>query len=110
MGIRIVAAAGSVRPGNFTSKGLALVVDELERHQEVTVDVIDIAAARLALPGQPPSDETPRIQQLVSDATAVILATPEYHGSYSSVIKLFIENLGFPSRLAGKPVCPGVAV
>jgi len=34
----------------------------------------------------------------------VILATPEYHGSFSSVIKLVIENLGFPSVLAGKPV------
>jgi len=34
----------------------------------------------------------------------VILATPEYHGSYSSVIKLIIENMGFPSRLKGKPI------
>lgn len=33
-----------------------------------------------------------------------MLAPPEYHGSYSSVIKLVIENLGFPSGLAGKPV------
>src|SRR5262249_26692430 len=36
--------------------------------------------------------------------TAVVLATPEYHGSLSSVMKLVIENLGFPSVLAGKPV------
>jgi FMN reductase len=33
-----------------------------------------------------------------------VLATPEYHGSFSSVTKLVIENLGFPSVLAGKPV------
>jgi chromate reductase len=33
-----------------------------------------------------------------------VLATPEYHGSFSSVMKLMIENLGFPSALAGKPV------
>jgi len=32
------------------------------------------------------------------------LATPEYDGSLSSVMKLVIENLGFPSVLAGKPV------
>lgn len=44
------------------------------------------------------------MQQEVKDATAVILATPEYHGSFSSVMKLVIENLGFPSVLAGKPV------
>ena len=34
----------------------------------------------------------------------VILSTPEYHGSYSSVIKRVIENLGFPSALHKKPV------
>jgi len=37
-------------------------------------------------------------------ATGVILATPEYHGSYSSVIKLIIENLGYPSSISRKPV------
>ena len=34
----------------------------------------------------------------------VVLATPEYHGSFSSVMKLMIENLGFPSVLEGKSV------
>jgi len=45
-----------------------------------------------------------KLQQQVSDATGVIFATPEYHGSYSSVIKLVIEQLGFPSVLSGKPI------
>ena len=35
---------------------------------------------------------------------AVILATPEYHGSFCAMTKLIIENLGFPSVLAGKPM------
>jgi chromate reductase, NAD(P)H dehydrogenase (quinone) len=34
----------------------------------------------------------------------LVLATPEYHGSMSAMIKLCIENLGFPSAMAGKPV------
>jgi FMN reductase len=103
-GIRVLAAAGSVRPGNFTSKALKLVVDELKRHQHVTVDQIDLAATELRLPGQGTSTDAERLQGLASEATGLLLATPEYHGSYSSVIKLFIENLGFPSPLAGKPV------
>ena len=37
-------------------------------------------------------------------ATGVVLATPEYHGSFAAVMKVVIENLGFPSLLAGKPV------
>ncbi len=103
-GIHLVAVAGSVRPGNFTSKALALVVSEIKRRQDVLLDVIDLARIGLAPPGTGDSEDSARIRKLVSEATAVILATPEYHGSYSSVIKLFIENLGFPSVLAGKPV------
>ena len=38
------------------------------------------------------------------DAAGVIIATPEYHGGYSAMAKLIIENLGFPSLLSGKPV------
>ncbi|NQV71930.1 NAD(P)H-dependent oxidoreductase, partial [bacterium] len=30
--------------------------------------------------------------------------TPEYHGSFTAMTKLMIENLGFPSVLSGKPV------
>jgi FMN reductase len=44
------------------------------------------------------------LQKIVGAAVGVILVTPEYHGSFSSVMKLVIENLGFPSALAGKPV------
>ena len=36
--------------------------------------------------------------------SGIVLATPEYHGGFSSVIKLVIENLGFPSVLSGKPI------
>ncbi len=103
-GIRIVAAAGSVRPRNFTSKALALVLDEFRQHQDVTLNVVDPASTELRAPGTGESADGKKIKQLVSNATGLVLATPEYHGSYSSVIKLLIENLGFPSTMAGKPV------
>jgi len=45
-----------------------------------------------------------KLRELISGATGVILSTPEYHGSFSSVVKLLIENLGFPSALSGKPL------
>jgi FMN reductase len=104
-GIRIVAIPGSVRPGNYTSMALRLVVDELTRQDRVTIEFVDPATLDLAPPGidlQRPDARA--VRQKVSDATGVVLATPEYHGSFSSVIKLVIENLGFPSALAGKPV------
>ena len=53
MSIRIVAIAGSVRKDNYTMKALNLVVDEIKKHKDITLDVIDPAAIDLALPGRP---------------------------------------------------------
>ena len=104
-GIRIVAVLGTARPENFTSKALALVIDEIAKHGNIALDLIDPAALDLPFPGaNPDSAETKALQDMVSGATGVIFSTPEYHGSFSSMAKLIIENLGFPSVLAGKPV------
>jgi len=103
--IRIVVIVGSIRRGNFTSKAAALVVDELQQLPDVTVEVLDPGTMRLSLPGQATdSGDRETLVRLVGEATGVVFATPEYHGSYSSVAKLIVENLGFPSALAGKPV------
>jgi chromate reductase len=104
-GIRIVAVKGSVRPGNATSKVLEIVADEIRRDPGIALDIVDPATLRLPFPGEDPHSRDAReMRTLVAGATGVILSTPEYHGGYSSVIKLVIENLGFPSALAGKPV------
>ncbi len=104
-GIRIVAVLGTARPGNFTSKALALVIDEIEKQDDIGVDLIDPATMNLPLPGSSPdSADTKSIQEIVSKSTGVVFSTPEYHGTYSSAAKRIIENLGFPSVLAGKPV------
>ena len=103
--IRIAVITGSLRPGNYTNMAAAMVIDELRQQPKVSVDVVDPAKLDLPFPGQERSSaDTKRLQQIVKDATGVILVTPEYHGSFSSVMKLVIENLGFPSALEGKPV------
>jgi chromate reductase len=103
--IHIVIIKGSVRPGNYTSMAAALVLDELKKHAPVSTKIVDPATLRLSPPGvDNQSADATSLQQTVRQATGVILATPEYHGSFSSVMKLVIENLGHPSPLAGKPV------
>ena len=49
--IRIVAMIGSARAGNNTAKAMALVVDELGKHDDVAVEVVDPAQLDLRLPG-----------------------------------------------------------
>ena len=106
MTIRITAICGSVRPENATSKALGLVLDELAAHADVEVTPVYLEELDLPLPGLPaPKPEAlERFQKTVEDSTAVFLASPEYHGGVSSPMKLAIDNLGFPSKLAGKPV------
>ena len=55
-------------------------------------------------PGQPDPGDGERLRTAIAAAPGVILATPEYHGSFAAMTKLILENLGFPSVLAGKPV------
>jgi len=108
---RIVAISGSVRPGNFTGKALAVVCDELRKHDHIELIIIDPAEWQLS-PGGASGDEEAetKLKAIVKDATGIVLATPEYHGSYSAVMKIIIESLGFPSVMEGKPlVLIGVA-
>ena len=102
-GIRVAVILGSVRTDNYTAKAAALVVDEL-RSRGVHVDVIDPADMELPPPGTGTTPDAERMQEIVRDASALVLCTPEYHGGLSSVMKLVIENMGFPSAMAGKPV------
>ncbi|MFQ5864815.1 MAG: NADPH-dependent FMN reductase [bacterium] len=104
-GIHIVAILGSIRPGNFTGKALALVIDEFKKYQDITLQLIDPSVMNLPIPGKEGNfADMKTLKEDVSRATGVVLSTPEYHGSFSSGIKLIIENLGFPSVLSGKPV------
>ena len=101
---RFVAISGSSRPSSYTARAMALAVDEL-RSRGHTVDTFLIAEMDLHLPGMgTPTDDASRMTTAIKAADGVLLATPEYHGSYAAGMKLAIENLGFPSELAGKPV------
>jgi NAD(P)H-dependent FMN reductase len=99
----IVSISGTSRPENFTSLAQAIVNDELRRKGLEPV-VLDARNLALPFPGHPSTPDSEHLRACVRDATAVILATPEYHGSFCAMTKLIIENLGFPSVLAGKPM------
>lgn len=106
MSIKIATICGSVRPGNYTQMALNLAIDELEKAPNVSVTSINLETLDLPLPGLAATnpDAISQFQQTVNDATGILLASPEYHGGISSPMKLAIDNLGFPSMLAGKPI------
>ena len=99
----IVSISATSRPDNYTARALAIVNDELG-HRERPPTVFDARDLSLSFPGQPPTEDAERLRSAVEGSLGVVIATPEYHGSFSAMTKLVIENLGFPSVLAGKPV------
>jgi NAD(P)H-dependent FMN reductase len=99
----IVTIAGSSQPSSYTGKALAVVNDELAR-LGFEVSTFDGGLLRLDFPGRPATDDGTRLRDAVRGAAGVVLATPEYHGSLSAMMKLCIENMGYPSALRDKPV------
>ncbi|MCH7773545.1 MAG: NAD(P)H-dependent oxidoreductase [Bacteroidetes bacterium] len=103
--MKIATILGSLNKNGSCAHALNIVHDELQNSDNIELVIIDPNDYTLPFPGQsiPNSDEN-KLQHRISDVAGIIISTPEYHGSFSSIVKLIIENLGFPSVLSGKPV------
>ncbi len=80
------------------------VVNEALVQGGAKVDALQGAGLKLAFPGEPAGTDATELEKAVAAADAIVIGSPEYHGSYSAFTKLVIENLGYPSALEGKPV------
>jgi len=103
--MKIATILGSMIKNGSCAYALKIVQNELKQNSSVELITIEPADFDLPFPGlKEKKSESARLKNLLKDAEGLVIATPEYHGSFSSVIKLVIENLGFPSVLSGKPV------
>lgn len=105
---RVTILLGSLRAGSNSARIAALVGDGL-RSQGADVEIVDPRQLDLKVPGHPAAAAENealgvRLKAQVAASDAVVLVTPEYDGSYSAVLKILIEHLGYPSALQGKPV------
>jgi FMN reductase len=103
--MKIATILGSLNKNGSCAHALNIVIDEMQKDNNIEIVRVTPNEYRLPFPGQSitNSDEK-KLQFLLSDTDGIIISTPEYHGSFSSIVKLIIENLGFPSVLSGKPV------
>ncbi|GJQ64542.1 MAG: FMN reductase [Melioribacteraceae bacterium] len=99
----IAVIIGSVREGNNSLKIGKAVLRYLKEYG-VNGFIINPVNFMLPFPGEKvQGSDTTYLQELVKNADGAIFVTPEYNGSISSIMKLIIENLGYPSTLKGKP-------
>lgn len=97
---------GSGREASNTGKVTSLLLDELKA-VGAEVDLMDPRVLPLEIPGlnstgaKALEDE---LKRRVLASRGAVLITPEYDGSYSAVMKIMVEYLGYPSVLDKKPV------
>lgn len=103
-GLKIVAISGSLRPGAYSYQALQQATRRLEA-LGATVDVLDLRALNLPFcNGEDNYGDYPDVERLrsaVKSADGLLLATPEYHGSLSGVLKNALDLLSF-EHLDGK--------
>jgi len=96
--ITIIAICGSLRAKSHTRRALEHVLKGAEE-VGVEVELIDLREYNLVFCDGNTSNEYPddvlTLRQKVKDAHGVILGTPEYHGSYSGVLKNALDLMGF---------------
>jgi len=93
---RVVAICGSLRDESYTRKALAVAVDEAERAGADT-DLLDLREFDLPVYDADADDagDAGRLRERVAAADSVVLGTPVYHASYSSVLKTALDYCGF---------------
>ena len=94
----VLGVAGSTRKGSFSSQALKIAL-EYAKKQGAEVRVIE-AGLPLYDPNAQTSKEVERASEAVGWADAIILASPDYHGSMSGALKNFLDH--FYEEFAGK--------
>ncbi len=101
----VTLVIGTSRPGNYTTHAVKVAANFIEANGH-NAQLLALGELKMQFPGMTDGnpEDIKRLQETLRSADGIILATPEYHGSFSSLLKLMFENLGFPSGLKGKPV------
>ena len=104
--IRVGALCGSLRPGSYTRMALGLA---LAGAAELGAETHLIDFNDYDLPfcngddDQPLPADVDRLKAEVESCQGLIIGTPEYHGSYSGVLKNAIDLMGF-DQFGGKMI------
>jgi len=98
--LKVLGVAGSMRENSYSLKVLKMALEEAQKRGAQT----RLLALREAdLPMYAPNASSPALEKVSKDvewADAFVLASPDYHGSMSGVLKNFLDH--FYEEFAGK--------
>ncbi|SNZ03098.1 NAD(P)H-dependent FMN reductase [Natronoarchaeum philippinense] len=93
--VRVVALCGSLRDQSKTRTALAAALASA-REAGARTDLLDLREYDLPAydPDEPEPEDAAALCAAVSDADAVLIGTPNYHGSYSGPLKNALDYCG----------------
>ena len=97
--IYVVAICGSLRQGSTTHAALQIALSAAEE-AGAKVELLDLSEYELVFQGSVAneSDYPPgifKLREKVQRADGILLGSPEYHGSFSGVLKSALDLMGF---------------
>src|SRR5579862_5781169 len=96
--LRVVGICGSLREQSYTRMALAVSLQGAKEAGAET-QLMDLRDYDLIFCDGGDTEELPagvlRLCEDVKNAKGIILATPEYHGGYSGVLKNALDLMGF---------------
>lgn len=96
--VKIVGIGGSLRENSYSYRALELAIERVAK-LGATVQILDLRQMKLPFcQGSGDYEEYPdvaRLRETVKAADGLILATPEYHGSVSGVLKNALDLMSF---------------
>lgn len=92
----VAGVVGSLREGSRTRTAVRHSLDGAEA-AGATTDLLDLRALDLPLFDSDDQDvgDAPELRERLRAADGIVLGTPMYHGSYSSVVKTALDYSGF---------------
>ena len=102
--VKIVGIAGSLRPDSYSQMAVKVAIQKVADLGAV-VEILDLRQMQLPFcdggTEYPNYPDVKRLQDTVNSADGLILASPEYHGSISGVLKNTLDLMSF-DQLSGK--------
>ena len=105
--IQVAAICGSLREGSFTASALRIALQGANEFGAAT-EFIELRDYHLPFhagdtTSHDTSEDVLKLKRLAKTADALILGTPEYHGSFSGVLKNALDFLTF-EEMEGKMI------
>lgn len=100
--MNLLIISGSPFPGSstaFLAEEIKAQIEQPENH----VKIIDLCQWDIPLLGHPKTEDLEKLKYIAGEADAIIIGTPNFHTSFSGILKNALDHLSF-DQFEGKPV------